>query len=360
MSSAWVTARETTAGRRYRVMYRLGGRESVPRYAGSFRRKQDALARRNWVSGELAAMRVPDVRQLETPSQTVTFATAAKRWQQSRVDVRPATVVQHRVALGRVTDTFNALSVDRIAPADIAGLVATLAGEGKARESIRKTVTAIAMTLDFAGIAPNPARDRIQVKLPREEREEPQPPDAATVEACAGLLTVPYLLAVVTLDWTGARVGELVAATLGDVDEDRHGWLIRSAVSKTRQSRWATLPDDLWQVTLERLPAREDRDPSAPLFDVGTQDRLRVAIGRACRHAGVAAFSPHDLRHRRISLLHRQGVDWATIGQRVGQRNLRTTADVYTHAMVDPREINRSDLLARARIVHTPVHTPAT
>lgn len=38
-----------------------------------------------------------------------------------------------------------------------------------------------------------------------------------------------------------------------------------------------------------------------------TADRLRTAIGRACKAAGVPVFSPHDLRHRRISLLHRQG-----------------------------------------------------
>jgi integrase len=62
-------------------------------------------------------------------------------------------------------------------------------------------------------------------------------------------------------------------------------------------------------VLLARLPAREDRDLAAPLFAGVTQERLWMAIARACRDAGVPAFSPHDLRHRRISLLHRQGVD---------------------------------------------------
>jgi hypothetical protein len=43
---------------------------------------------------------------------------------------------------------------------------------------IRKSLTALAMVLDLAGVAPNPARDRVQVRRPREEPEEPEPPAA--------------------------------------------------------------------------------------------------------------------------------------------------------------------------------------
>jgi hypothetical protein len=41
------------------------------------------------------------------------------------------------------------------------------------------------------------------------------------------------------------------------------------------------------------------------------------AIARACTAAGVPTFSPHDLRHRRISLLHLGGLPWARIGEHV-------------------------------------------
>jgi hypothetical protein len=64
-----------------------------------------------------------------------------------------------------------------------ADLVAALNADGKARESIRKTVTALAMVFDHAGMTPNPARDRVIVKLPREDSEEPNPPSAEQVEA---------------------------------------------------------------------------------------------------------------------------------------------------------------------------------
>jgi integrase len=113
------------------------------------------------------------------------------------------------------------------------------------------------------------------------------------------------------------------------------------------------VPDDLFNVLVNRLPAREDRDLEAPLFAIGTTDRLRVAIDRACRNAGVPDWSPHDLRHRRISLLHRDGQTWAEIGAKVGQRNLSVTADRYAHVLLDPREVDRAKLLARVRAVQT-------
>jgi integrase len=61
----------------------------------------------------------------------------------------------------------------------------------------------------------------------------------------------------------------------------------------------------------------------------------------------VPLFSPHDLRHRRISLLHLGGVPWARIGEAMGQRSLAVTADTYTHVLTDERELDYAGLLAQ-------------
>jgi integrase len=74
--------------------------------------------------------------------------------------------------------------------------------------------------------------------------------------------------------------------------------------------------------------------------------RLRSAIARACKASGTPTWSPHDLRHRRISLWHRQGETWALIGARVGQRSLSVTADTYTHVLLDDRELDHPRLAA--------------
>jgi integrase len=344
MASSWIIRRETASGPRYRVLYRLGGRESSAKYAGSFLTKTEAVARRRWVDGELAALRVPDVRALELEQVGApTLAVAYEAWQASRVDVSAATATYQRSAIRRAKPLLGR-RLDDISATDVAALVAELSAAWKSRETIRKTVTVLAMVFDHAGVTPNPARDRVRVKLPRETRVEIQPPAAEHVEAVYRLLTSAYRLPLLVLDATGMRVGELEQLTWGDVDEQRGRWRVSRAVAKTGLGRWVNVAPVLFDAVLELCP-RDDRHPDRSVFEHVTADRLRTAISRACTAAGVPVFSPHDLRHRRISLLHLGGVPWATIGQAVGQRDLAVTANTYSHVLADERELDYPNLL---------------
>lgn len=203
------------------------------------------------------------------------------------------------------------------------------------------------MVFDHAGIAPNPARDRVRVKLPREARAEIAPPTAAHVETVCNLLPALYRLALVTLDATGMRVGELVALTWGDIDEGRGRWRVSQTVAKTRYARWVNVPAVVFEAVLELCP-RDDRHADRRVFENVTADQVRMAIRRSCIAGGVPVFSPHDLRHRRISLWHLAGVPWARIGEHVGQRDLAVTANTYTHVLLDETELDYAAVLARA------------
>src|SRR6266511_2383969 len=252
VASVWIRTRPTKdGGKRYRLEYRLGGRESRSHYGGSFRTMREAKIRRDWIAGELAALRVPDLARLRDPAPSPTLAEAARRWQESRVDVAEATRLQHRTALRK-----------------------------------------------------------------------------------------PLLV----LDATGMRLGELERLAWGDVDEPRGRWRVSQAVSKTGRGRWVHVPQVIFEAVLELLP-REDRTPDRRVFQGFGGDRFRTAIARACTAAGVPAFSPHDLRHRRISLEHLRGVPWARIGELVGQRNLAVTANTYTHVLTDETELDYEVLL---------------
>jgi integrase len=248
-----------------------------------------------------------------------------------------------------VVPLLGSRHVDESSPADVAVLVTTLHASGRTRETMRKSVAALAQVLDFAGVKENPARDRTRVRLPREERHEPTPPTAAQIESVLGLMPRLYALAVLVLDTTGMRVGELEEKGLqcGDLDEPNTRWRIRRAVEKGRRGRWVSLPPDLFAAVLATLPPREDRAADRPVFPGLTQERLRTTIARGCRASGTPTWSPHDLRHRRVSLWHRQGETWALIGARVGQRSLSVTADTYTHVLLDDRELDHSGLVAR-------------
>ena len=96
MPSAWVARRPVKDGVRYRVMFRTGGRESAPRYAGVFRTMREAKMRRDWVAGELASLRVPDLSLLGEPVTAPRLAAVAESWRASRVDVTENTRVLRR------------------------------------------------------------------------------------------------------------------------------------------------------------------------------------------------------------------------------------------------------------------------
>jgi integrase len=210
--------------------------KASPRFAGSFETKREALARLAWVLGELASMRVPDLTLLAEPPSSPLLADAAGRWRESRVDVAENTRIQHRTAIALALSELDGRRVDEITPADVAGLVATLAEKGKKRETIRKAVSALAQVLDHAGVSPNPARDKVQVRLPRGDSEEPNPPTSDHLEAVYRLLPTRYRLPLLVLDATGMRLGELEQLAWGDVDEQRGRWRVTQAVSKTSRA----------------------------------------------------------------------------------------------------------------------------
>jgi integrase len=225
----------------------------------------------------------------------------------------------------------------------LAELVAELTANGLRKQTIRKTVSVLAMILDHHGVQPNPARDR-RVRLPREERRELTRPRAEHVLAVHAALPRSYRLPLLVLDATGMRVGELEAFAWGNVDERRGRWRIRASVAKTGAARWVTPPEPIFAAFSALVP-RDDRTPERPVFAGFGSDRFRTALTRATTAAGVPAFSPHDLRHRRVSLLHAQGLSWARIGEQVGHADLVTTARVNTHVVADEAEIDYLSLL---------------
>lgn len=353
MASSWIVARPTKPDGRHkgkphhRVVYRMGGAGSPHHYGGSFPTKAQALARKKWIDGQLAACRVPDLAALRAePVRTPTLKEIANEWKQSRVDVTESTRVLHRVALDRALSILGDRPVDTITADDINEMVVALSAKGRKRETIRKSVKYLAAVLDFHGIDPNPARDKQRIRLPHEEALEIVPPLATHVEAVYGLLASSYRLPLLWLDWSGARVASVDLLTVGDYDERARRVRLRASTTKTRVALWVELHPVLADSIESTLPPREDRDLEAPLFPGASADRLRTAIARACKASGIPVFSPHDLRHRRISLLHAQGRSWAEIGRLMGQRKLSVTADTYTHVLSDGAELDYAHVLA--------------
>jgi integrase len=71
---------------------------------------------------------------------------------------------------------------------------------------------------------------------------------------------------------------------------------------------------------------------------------MRDPIGRASRAAGLPLYSPHDLRHRRGSLWHAEGMPARELAERMGHSKASMSLDVYTHVM--PDEVSEERVLA--------------
>jgi integrase len=317
----------------------LGGRGARRRYGGSFRRKADANARAAWIRGELAQMRVPDLRLVEPERVSAnTLTEVAERWRESRIDVTEGTAQTYIVNLNRILPVLGPTPVDELTTDDVQRLITEL--RGLDRESLRKTRSTLAQVLDFAEVIPNPARDK-RVKLPYEEPEQIDPPTADHVEAVIALLPAKYVLPVLWLDWSAHRVtAGIDKVTVGDWDAARGRVRARAKTTKTRRAHWREVPPVLAGAIERTLPPRDDRDLSVPLFAGVDSDALRTAIRRACQATGTPLWSPHDLKHRRISLLHAQGYSWAQISELVGNTSAKVLADTYTHVLMDEREID--------------------
>ena len=58
-------------------------------------------------------------------------------------------------------------------------------------------------------------------------------------------------------------------------------------------------------------------------------------MARACNTAGIALYSPHDLRHRWASVQVARGVPLPQVAEALGHSRSSLTLDVYSHVITD-------------------------
>jgi integrase len=80
--------------------------------------------------------------------------------------------------------------------------------------------------------------------------------------------------------------------------------------------------------TLHRLPHRRRHEHPGISEASGYQ-----ALTRAYKTARVVHFSPHDLRHRRITIWNQSGVPARELAERAGHARPSMSLVVYSHVM---------------------------
>jgi integrase len=335
MSSLTITTRRTKSGPRYVVRYRLGGRAYPVEHGGSFKTLRDAKARRDLIGGELAAGRNP-AEALHTLRETPrrrTFSDLYDAFTASRVDVAEQTKANYATHRIRLVELLGDRDPQMIGWQDVQAVVSSLADD-LAPLSVRNYLGTLRLVLDFVDLDPNPARDR-RVKLPRPEESLPNPPSAAEVAAIVANAPSRWRLAIRVLEQTGMRVGELAALEWGDVD--RAELRLRIRTGKTNAARrWVPVAEWLMEEIEATCPS-DDRTATRRVFPGSGRQTIGNAMRNACKSAGIAAYSPHDLRHRYISVKIREGVPVTVIAAHVGHSRKSLTLDTYSHVLIDEK-----------------------
>jgi integrase len=322
----YVTRRKASQGSRYVVRYRWGGRGFKLLHLGSKATQREARALRDWAAGELAAARDPreELRRASaaavTPHRSASLDEWWDRFISARLDTAEGTRRNYRKAKDRLSPLLGTRVPATLTVADVQEAVGALTGEIDA-STLHGYVSTLRQVLDSADVSPNVARDR-RVHLPAIVREEPEPPDAPEVLAMLGQLTRRWLLAFVTSEQTAMRVGEIASVAWKDVDIAGSRFRIRGREAKSRRPKWVPVPGWVMEEIAASCPL-EDRSADSRVFPRVDEDGLRNAMLRACRDAGIVAYSPHDLRHRRITIWHHAGLPTKEIQERVGTRARR-------------------------------------
>ena len=339
MATIMITTRRRASGARYVVRYRLGGRTYPVVHAGSFKTLREAKARRDLVAGEIAARRDPAEMLravLASPPPKLTVSDWSDKYLASRIDVDANTTKNYRTALRKAGEMFGYRDPFTITVDEVAAWVADLAGKHKPG-TVQLYVLTFRLLLDYVGVEPNVARDP-RVKLPKQTREEPNPPGAEHVEAILAALGVKWRLLFITIEQGALRLGEAVSLRWRDVDAANLRLRLPRSATKRDRARWVYLPEWLMDA-IEATCALEDRVPERRVFPGITEASAYQAMARACVMAKVPHHHPHDLRHRRISIWHQSGVPARELAERAGHSRPSMSLDVYSHVLADYREV---------------------
>jgi integrase len=195
----------------------------------------------------------------------------------------------------------------------------------------------LSLAVEWEVIPANPALKIKTPKAPAGRVRYLQPGEVkALLFACPPWLRPIAALAVST----GMRRSEILG--LRYLDVDLAGGRLLLPQTKNGEGRCVHLNEGA-KLALESTLAR-DTAAGARVFDGISADYVSQTFRKACRDAGIADFTFHDLRHTAASWLVMSGASLRFVADQLGHRDIRMTMR-YSHLSASHRAdaINRLD-----------------
>lgn len=291
------------------------------------------------------------------------------RWEHdwAKGNVSPKTFERYAELLRKhVRPRIGAIALQKLRPADLAGLYAALLRDGRSKGMglAPRTVGHVHRVLhralghatqwgvlqqNVAGVVDPPRVPSVEIDIIPSDRLS---------DVLRGLRTrTVYPIASLALA-TGMRRGELLALRWQDVDLDRGRLRVEQSLETTKEGglrfkspktkygrRTITLPATittdlraLWRATQERRLALGLGKAPGNTLVFGNWDGsprhpngLTKEIKRAMTAIGVPEITLHALRHTHASQLIASGLDVLTISRRLGHGSPTITLSVYGH-----------------------------
>lgn len=342
---------ETAEGKRYRVRYRLNGRE----HSETFRRSSDATMFRD-ILGDGRGDRVVEAlawleaKDAQRGADVLTFGQWFDVYLRSLTGVTLRTLADYEAQHRRYLTGFDDMPLELITRIHVADLVNDLARRGLAPKTIKNAVhllsSVMGLAVDEGKIGRNPVR---RVRLPAVGADSNEPKFLAVEEASALIGATPehYQPFVTFLFGTGLRWSEATAL------QARHVDLASGTVRVDRA--WKRIPGG-WEIG----PPKSAKSRRTVNAAVGALVAVKPLLGKpadlvfttprgnvirhanfynriwvpACEKAGLDPRpSPHDTRHTFASWLISDGIGLEAVQDQLGHESYETTRKVYAHLL---------------------------
>lgn len=144
------------------------------------------------------------------------------------------------------------------------------------------------------------------------------------------------------LYWTGMRIGEMMALTVGDIDLQNKTLSITKSYQRLQRQDIITEPKTQKSKRTIFLPnflCEELEEHISRMYDAKVSDRLlpcgkmlfRYHLEVGAERASVKRIRLHDFRHSHASLLIELGFSPLLIAERLGHENIERTLNTYSH-----------------------------
>jgi len=296
---------------------------------------------------------------------TKTVSELADEWQQKRVDCATftrGTLMQHRNHIEHfIKPELGSIRVDAVTISIVEKAAAAWAERPrmspKTSNKVLTTLTGIfAMAKRYDLRRDNPAQDALRLKVAtKDDHGSSVVPDMVYTKDEIGKLieaTEPgsrESSLVMTLAFTGLRIGELLALDWDHVDLKEGKLSVRFSladsdsneeplfqVPKTPESkRTIPLPQELvTQLRLWRMCCQRSERKLVFATEEGqpySRKAMTLILTRVINKAGVKRLTPHGFRHTFASLLLADKVPIPEVSHLMGHKNPQVTLTVYSH-----------------------------